>query len=117
LPPRNNRPLLVRDPVTGRAAGIGVALAEAGLDDLNRYTRGLGVAAGGVLDAARAVAAELAAPPLPPLAHGVDGRVLNLLSYEMGLDDYIPHLRCLCLEAPPPLVPVEDASAAGGGGP
>ena len=87
----------MRDPETGRAAGICLVLAEAGLDDLNKYTRGLGVEAGGVLDAVRAVEAELAARHLPPLAYDVTGRVRNLQAsaVEVGLDDYNAYLRRL----------------------
>ena len=100
-PLRNNRALLVRDHATGRAAGICSVLAEAGLDDLNKYTRGLGVVVGGVLDAARAVEAELAKRHLPPLARDVNGRVLNLQAraVEVGLDDYNPYLRSLGVKA------------------
>jgi hypothetical protein len=96
-PLRNNRALLVRDHATGRAAGICSVLAEAGLDDLNRYTRGLGVVAGGVQEAARAVAEELAARHLPPLTYDVTGRVRNLQAraVEVDLDDYNAYLRKL----------------------
>jgi environmental stress-induced protein Ves len=91
----------VRDPETGKAAGICRVLAEAGLDDLNRYTRAMGVQAGGVRDAARAVAEELAARALPPLAYGADGRVVNLQAraVEAGLDDYNAYLRRMGVKA------------------
>jgi len=91
----------VRDPETLRAAGICRVLAEAGLDDLNKYTRGLGRPAGGVQDAARAVAEELAARHLPPLAYGADGRVVNLQAraVEVGLDDFNAYLRRQGVEA------------------